>query len=128
MDKTITATIRDKLGMRPAKPKPSMSHILRIQMLCGVFLRHGRHLLTNRYMARSTILHRSLILGLETSCDDTGACVMDLSGKVLGESLSTQLSSRMGGVIHTFAMTFHAQSVEGVVNDCLARAGARWRT
>ena len=27
MDKTITATIRDKLGMRPAKPKPSMSHM-----------------------------------------------------------------------------------------------------
>ena len=89
----------------------------------GVFLHHGRHLLTNRYMARSTILHRSLILGLETSCDDTGACVMDLSGKVLGESLSTQLSSRMGGIIPTIAMTFHAQRVEGVVSDCLARAG-----
>ena len=27
MDKTITATIRDKLGMRPAKPKPSMAHM-----------------------------------------------------------------------------------------------------
>ena len=64
-------------------------------MLSGV-LQHGRQMLTNRNMARSTILNRSLILGLETSCDDTGACVMDLSGKILGESLSTQLSSRMG--------------------------------
>jgi hypothetical protein len=27
MDKTINATIRDKLGMRPAKPKTSTSHM-----------------------------------------------------------------------------------------------------
>ena len=47
---------------------------------------------------------------------------MDMSGKVLGESLSTQLSSRMGGVIPTFAMTFHAHRIEGVVTDCLAKA------
>ena len=26
MEKTITATIRDKLGMKPAQPKPSQSH------------------------------------------------------------------------------------------------------
>ena len=37
---------------------------------------------------------RSLILGIETSCDDTGACVMSLKGEVLGEALSTQLSAR----------------------------------
>ena len=37
---------------------------------------------------------RSLILGIETSCDDTGACVMSLEGEVLGEALSTQLSAR----------------------------------
>ena len=95
-------------------------------MVSGIILHHGRHLLTTRHLTRSTIIHcRSLILGLETSCDDTGACVMDMSGKVLGESLSTQLSSRMGGVIPTFAMTFHAQRIEGVVTDCMAKAGVR---
>ena len=40
------------------------------------------------------IASRSLILGIETSCDDTGACVMSLQGEVLGEALSTQLSAR----------------------------------
>ena len=44
-----------------------------------------------------------------------GACVMDMSGKVLAESLSTQLSSRLGGVIPTLAMKWHEERVEGVV-------------
>ena len=51
--------------------------------------------------------------------------MIDLSGQVLGESLSTQMSSRMGGVIPTFAMTFHAQRIAGVVSDCLSKAGVR---
>ena len=42
----------------------------------------------------SSFPSRSLILGIETSCDDTGACVMSLEGEVLGEALSTQLSAR----------------------------------
>lgn len=66
---------------------------------------------------------RSLILGIETSCDDTGACVMSLEGEVLGEALSTQLSARYGGVIPTFAMTWHAKKIEGVVALALERAG-----
>lgn len=31
-----------------------------------------------------------LVLGIETSCDDTGAAVMDETGSVLGESLHSQ--------------------------------------
>ena len=45
---------------------------------------------------------RSLILGIETSCDDTGACVMNLEGKVLGEALSTQLSARYFALLANF--------------------------
>jgi len=48
---------------------------------------------------------------------------MDLSGKILGESLSTQLSSRMGGVIPTIAMNLHSGKIEHVVTDCLNQAG-----
>ena len=92
-------------------------------MVCGVFLQHTRNILTRRQMNISMRMQRSIILGLETSCDDTGACVMDMNGKVLGESLSTQLSSRLGGVIPTLAMNWHAEKVEGVVMDCMAKAG-----
>ena len=41
-----------------------------------------------------SLFSRSLILGIESSCDDTGACVLSLKGEILGEALSTQLSTR----------------------------------
>ncbi len=31
-----------------------------------------------------------LVLGIETSCDDTGAAVLDETGHILGESLHSQ--------------------------------------
>lgn len=31
-----------------------------------------------------------LVLGIETSCDDTGAAVVDETGEILGESLHSQ--------------------------------------
>lgn len=33
---------------------------------------------------------RQLVLGIETSCDDTGAAVVDDAGNVLGEALHCQ--------------------------------------
>jgi hypothetical protein len=30
------------------------------------------------------------VLGIETSCDDTGCAVVDSSGKILGEALNSQ--------------------------------------
>lgn len=34
---------------------------------------------------------RKIVLGIETSCDDTGAAVVDESGTVLGEYLTSQM-------------------------------------
>jgi len=65
---------------------------------------------------------RSVILGIETSCDDTGAAVFDLQGKLLGEALSTQKSSRFGGVIPTIAMYLHKEKIETVVSEALKEA------
>jgi hypothetical protein len=33
----------------------------------------------------------AIILGIETSCDDTGMAVIDTTGKILGEALHSQL-------------------------------------
>jgi len=74
-----------------------------------------------------SLFSRSLILGIESSCDDTGACVLSLKGEILGEALSTQLSTRYGGVIPTFAMTWHAKKIEGVVALALERAGVNFQ-
>lgn len=35
-------------------------------------------------------LQPRIVLGIETSCDDTGAAVMDEAGRILGESLHSQ--------------------------------------
>merc|ERR1712088_625913 len=46
-----------------------------------------------------SILKRNFILGIETSCDDTGLAILSESGKILGECIHTQKSTRFGGVI-----------------------------
>lgn len=39
--------------------------------------------------------HQSLILGIETSCDDTGAAIVDSKGNVIGEALNSQLQTHL---------------------------------
>lgn len=34
---------------------------------------------------------KDLVLGIETSCDDTGVAIVTPSGQVLGEALATQV-------------------------------------
>lgn len=42
------------------------------------------------YTLRHTTSCSRLVLGIETSCDDTGAAVLDETGAILGESLHSQ--------------------------------------
>lgn len=44
----------------------------------------------NRYLCSAASIERPLILGIETSCDDTGAAIIDRNGKVYGECLHSQ--------------------------------------
>lgn len=41
-------------------------------------------------LCRSIISIRNIILGIETSCDDTGCAIVSPNGKILGESLYSQ--------------------------------------
>ena len=65
---------------------------------------------------------RTLILGIETSCDDTGVAVIDNNGLILADSIHSQTSSRMGGVIPTFAMNSHAANIHSLVTETLDKA------
>ena len=38
---------------------------------------------------------RPIILGIESSCDDTGAAIINRHGKVLGENLHSQLKTHL---------------------------------
>lgn len=45
---------------------------------------------TRRRLSLGSSSLSRLVLGIETSCDDTGAAVMDETGEILGESLHSQ--------------------------------------
>lgn len=69
-----------------------------------------------------------LVLGIETSCDDTGAAVIELGGRgavVLGEAKVSQaeLHNPWGGVVPTLAADAHQQQIDAVVAAALLQAG-----
>ena len=44
------------------------------------------------HSSRPAAIGRRLVLGIETSCDDTGAAVVDDEGNIVGEALNSQTS------------------------------------
>jgi len=68
----------------------------------------------------------TLILGIETSCDETAAAVVTNDGRVLSSIVSSQASlhARYGGVVPEIASRRHLELVDAVVDDALERAGA----
>ncbi|CAH8469619.1 unnamed protein product [Heterobilharzia americana] len=69
------------------------------------------------------------LLGIETSCDDTGAAVLNESGKLLGDSLSSQtkISVMFGGVLPPIAAELHKQNIESVVNVAVTKSNIEFQ-
>ncbi|XP_024395864.1 probable tRNA N6-adenosine threonylcarbamoyltransferase, mitochondrial [Physcomitrium patens] len=68
-----------------------------------------------------------LVLGIETSCDDTGAAVVTTDGRILGEALASQadLLVQWGGVVPNLAQDAHAKAIDRVVAEALAKANVQ---
>ncbi|XP_010281068.1 PREDICTED: probable tRNA N6-adenosine threonylcarbamoyltransferase, mitochondrial [Phaethon lepturus] len=68
---------------------------------------------------------RKVVLGIETSCDDTGAAVVDDAGRVLGEALRCQKEVHLqaGGIIPVVAQQLHRENIEQVVKEVLGVSG-----
>jgi N6-L-threonylcarbamoyladenine synthase len=68
-----------------------------------------------------------LILGIETSCDDTCAALVTGGGEIRSNVIASQglLHARYGGVVPEIASRRHLELVDAVVADALERAGAR---
>jgi N6-L-threonylcarbamoyladenine synthase len=66
-----------------------------------------------------------LVLGIETSCDETGAAVVDGSGLVLSDVVHSQVDVHAvyGGVVPELASRDHLRNVRPVVALALKRAG-----
>jgi N6-L-threonylcarbamoyladenine synthase len=66
-----------------------------------------------------------VILGIETSCDDTCAALVTPDGGIAANVVSSQgVHDRFGGVVPELASRHHLELVNAVVDDALARASA----
>ncbi|XP_006878824.1 PREDICTED: probable tRNA N6-adenosine threonylcarbamoyltransferase, mitochondrial isoform X2 [Elephantulus edwardii] len=66
-------------------------------------------------------LHK-LVLGIETSCDDTAAAVVDETGNVLGEAIhsQTEVHLKEGGIIPPVAQQLHRENIQRIVQEALS--------
>uniref|UniRef100_A0A0B7BCA4 N(6)-L-threonylcarbamoyladenine synthase n=3 Tax=Arion vulgaris TaxID=1028688 RepID=A0A0B7BCA4_9EUPU len=68
-----------------------------------------------------------VVLGIETSCDDTGAAIVNEHGHIIAEELHSQTATHneTGGIIPNVAKDLHTQNVETVVQRTLESANMR---
>ncbi|MET0512032.1 MAG: tRNA (adenosine(37)-N6)-threonylcarbamoyltransferase complex transferase subunit TsaD [Thermoleophilaceae bacterium] len=78
-------------------------------------------------MAHGAGTRDSVILALETSCDDTCAAVVTAGGEIRSNVIASQglLHARYGGVVPEIAARHHLELVDAVTADALERAGTR---
>ena len=65
-----------------------------------------------------------IILGIETSCDDTAAAVVDESGRILSSVVSSQLDvhEAFGGIYPEFAARAHVVAILPTIHEALRQA------
>jgi len=65
------------------------------------------------------------ILGIESSCDETAAAVVEDGIKILSSSVNSQIKEhqKFGGVVPEIASRRHTENIIPVVQDALSRAG-----
>ena len=66
-----------------------------------------------------------LILGIDTSCDDTSASVVEDGRKILSNIVSSQsdIHSRYGGIVPELASRRHIEMIMPVVDEAIKQAG-----
>jgi N6-L-threonylcarbamoyladenine synthase len=68
-----------------------------------------------------------LVLGIETSCDETGVAIYDTQNGLLAHRLHTQMKmhAEYGGVVPELASRDHIRRILPLTSECLR---ARWQT
>jgi N6-L-threonylcarbamoyladenine synthase len=74
-----------------------------------------------------TLSHRAVILGLESSCDETAAALVGADRHILAHRLATQeaVHRPFGGVVPEIAARAHVDALMPLVEAALAEAGMR---
>jgi N6-L-threonylcarbamoyladenine synthase len=70
-------------------------------------------------------MSRGLILGIETSCDETAAAVVERGARILSSVIASQIAThaRYGGVVPELASREHLRAIVPVVRAALEQAG-----
>lgn len=73
--------------------------------------------------------HSGLILGIESSCDETAAAVVRGGAEVLSNAIASQIGTHApyGGVVPELASREHLQNIVPVVRAALEQAGCTFR-
>lgn len=68
------------------------------------------------------------VLGIESSCDETGAAIVDEHGNVLSDVVQSQIAlhAQYGGVIPELASRDHLRNFAPVVREALTKANVCW--
>lgn len=69
-----------------------------------------------------------IILGIESSCDESAAAVVEAPCRVISSSVSSQIALHgpYGGVVPEIACREHVRALPAVIEDALAQAGVGW--
>ena len=69
-----------------------------------------------------------IILGIETSCDETAAAVIKNGREILSNVVASQIEShkRFGGVVPEIASRHHVEAITLVVEEALEKAEISW--
>lgn len=68
-----------------------------------------------------------ILLGIETSCDETSVAVLDGDGRVLSNVISSQMAAHAlyGGVVPEVAARAHLENLPAALEQALEKAGVR---
>lgn len=70
-----------------------------------------------------------MFLGIETSCDETAAAVLQDDSRVLSSVIFSQIAAHQmyGGVVPELASRCHVEALPGVVQSAINQAGIHWQ-
>lgn len=69
-----------------------------------------------------------MILGIETSCDETAAAVVEDGRKILSNEIASQVEihARYGGIVPEVASRQHTLSIIPIIQSAMDKAGVSW--
>ncbi|XP_012170159.2 probable tRNA N6-adenosine threonylcarbamoyltransferase, mitochondrial [Bombus terrestris] len=84
--------------------------------------KHNLKLVQNFFHSKPTV-----ILGIESSCDDTACGIVDTNGQILGEAINSQYLTHLnlGGIIPSVARVLHKNNITKTCENALRAANLK---